>query len=304
MGQTSKRYDIFLVRPAFVANHLTYLFSILCPIVQVDFQISAFTDSYLASRNAPQALTAKSMEYWDDYSDIADQLNWTKYRQNYHAGMFFDPSWFAWSQDGSVLYVDLERNSAVLRIDVALGTAVAVDGTGLKSFASDGVDLVQDGGCPLFVTNPDLYALRGNKGLQAVNVDGVDYLFTADKGDDAGLDQYTEVINGQDLFNGTTLGPKGFQAASSGLFGSSSSSSSPFNKDCSKLTEQFCSPEAQFSLGSAGIDYSNPATPVLNKIVIMGGRGISLFKMPPTNEEQMSLVWDSVSSGEMQKASY
>ena len=263
--------------------------------LQVDFFISKFTDDYLTSRNAPQALTLKSMEYWDDYSDISDQLNWTEYRQNYHPAMFFDPSWFAWSSDGKVLYVDLEMNSALLRIDIASATAVAVDGPGLKSF-TDGVDLVVDGGCPRFVTNPFLYALRGNKGIQAVNVDGVEYLFTADKGDDSGLDVYSEVINGQDLFNGTQLGPKGFQSGNSQLFGSSNAVSNPFNNVCQKGTEDFCSKQTQFSLGSAAVDYSNPSAPVLKNMVLMGGRGISLHKIPSSYDALITPVWDSVSS--------
>lgn len=268
--------------------------------MQVDFFVSKITDSYLLGRGAHMALTEHSMKYWDLYSDLASQLNWTSYRQNYHPGMFFDPAWFAWTSDGKTLYVTLERNNAVMRVNVDAATLETVDGTGLKSFPN-GVDLVQDGGCDLLVKNEYLFARRGNKGFAAINFDGTHYLFTGDKGDDAGQDAYTEIIEGGTLFNGTHLGPKGFTTDVPQLFGSKTAASNPFNSNCQKGSEPFCSPQTRFSLGSAGIDYTNPESPVVKKMILMGGRGISLFKMPPTitNDEQMEFVWDSVSPNKM-----
>lgn len=267
---------------------------------QVNFFDSFITDEYLTSRNAPQPLTLQAMTYWDVYSDIADQLNWTHYLQNYSASWFFDPQWFAWSLDGTTLYVSLDQNSALMRIDIATASVTAIDGFGLKSYTGNvGVDVVQDGGCPLFVSLPNLYALRGNHGIQVVNVDGVDYLFVANSGNDGGFEAYSEIFSGQDLFNGTQLGPKDFKVGSSHLFGSSSAASAGFNRNCQKGTTEFCSPTTQFSVGTAAVDYSDPTAPVLNKMVLFGGRGISSFKMPNgTSSDPISFVWDSVSSVE------
>lgn len=267
----------------------------------VDFAIPMFTDSYLESRNAYLPLNADALVYWSNYSNLAGQLNWTKYIDNWLPGMLFDPNSIMWSSDGKTMYMSTKSTNVVVRIDLETATAAAADGLAFKSFTSgEGVDLVQDGGCPLFVTNPYLYSTRQFEETTVVSVDGQDYLIGTDRGDDYGLDAFDEMITASDLFNGTQLGLKGFTAISPDLFGSSTAASNPFNKNCDRSTEQFCSPTMEFSVRSGAVDYSNPKNPVLQKLLMNGGRGLSAWKIPTSYEETISLAWETGSDFEVQ----
>jgi hypothetical protein len=127
-----------------------------------------------------------------------------------------------------VLYVNLQENSAILRIDIETASAKVVDGYSLKAWTSgNGIDIVEYDGCSLFVTNQALYSNRAPDDIATVDIDGVTYILTTDEGDD-------EKIEAGDLFNGGTLDQAGF-TASSEFFDPNSTSegfSAPFNSDC------------------------------------------------------------------------
>jgi hypothetical protein len=151
-------------------------------------KFDAFTDEYLLGRNVHMPLTLKAMEYWDLYSNIADEVDWTSVRAQYNPGLFLEPEFMAFTDDGKQLFVNLQENSALLRIDVETGLPKSVDGYGLKSWTTtannEGVDIVKDDGCSQFVQNDALYSVRAPDGMALVTIDGENYVLTADEGDD------------------------------------------------------------------------------------------------------------------------
>lgn len=151
-------------------------------------KFDTFTDEYLLRQNVHMPLTEKAMEYWDLYSSIADEVDWTSVRAQYNPGLFLEPEFMAFTDDGKHLFVNLQENSALLRIEVEIGVAKAVDGYGLKSWtnsaSNEGIDVIKDDGCSEFVKNDALYSVRAPDGFALVTIDGAHYVLTADEGDD------------------------------------------------------------------------------------------------------------------------
>jgi hypothetical protein len=151
-------------------------------------KFDAFTDEYLLSRQVHMPLTLKAMEYWDLHSNIADEVDWTTVRAQYNPGLFLEPEFMAFTDDGTQLFVNLQENSALLRVNVETGLASSVDGYGLKSWTksadNEGIDILKDDGCSEFVQNDALYSVRAPDGMALVTIDGEYYVLTADEGDD------------------------------------------------------------------------------------------------------------------------
>lgn len=73
-------------------------------------KFDGFTDDYLLGRNVHMPLTLKAMEYWDLYSKDADDIDWTSIRAQYNPGLFLEPEYMAFNDDGDQLYVNLQEN--------------------------------------------------------------------------------------------------------------------------------------------------------------------------------------------------
>jgi hypothetical protein len=267
--------------------------------ILLSYQVSlgGFEDDYLLAREVHMPLTLKSMEYWDDFSDLRDDIDWSAIRAQYNPAFFFAPEFMQFSQDSSQLYVNLQKNSAFLRIDVATAEAKVIDGYGLKSWSDNGIDILKDGGCGMYATSPVLYTTRASDGIDTVEIDGVAYVVTADEGTDADFGAYEEKIDAGDLFFGTTLTPRNFVAPAS-FFSTANSpdgASARFNSECEDNgLSPWCADDFSISLASSAVDYSDPSAPVISKIVGFGGRGISIFRIPDSYEEPIEFVWDSV----------
>jgi hypothetical protein len=151
-------------------------------------RFDTFTDEYLLGRDVHMPLTQKAMEYWDLYSSIATDIDWTTVRAQYNPGLFMEPEFLAFTDDGTQLFVNLQENSALLRIDVETGLARSVDGYGLKSWATssnnEGIDIIKDDGCSELVQNDALYSVRAPDGMAVVTIDGEYYVLIAEEGDD------------------------------------------------------------------------------------------------------------------------
>lgn len=201
------------------------------------------------------------------------------------------------------LFVGPEQ-SALLRIDVASGLAKSVDGYGLKSWTFDadntGIDLIKDDGCSEFVKNAALYSVRAPDGMALVTIDGESYVLTADEGDDKDYGDYEEKRDAGDLFQSTIITEKNFTTPETFFnpLNSADGASKHFNSDCEDNGIEWCADGAEISIGSSAVDYSNPESPVMSKIVLFGGRGMSIFKVPKNYDDPMELVWDSGSAFE------
>ena len=160
---------------------------------------------------------------------------------------------------------------------------------GLKDWSEFTIDVFKDGGCANMQTIPGLYSLRNADSITIVSVDGKDYILTANEGDDKEYGDFEEKVKSKDIFNGDSIDFKGM-TANADIFDPAdftAGSSYMFNKDCEGDN---CSTSMRMSVGSSMIDYSNPAAPNIEKMVIFGGRGISIFEV---TSDSLNFVWDS-----------
>lgn len=203
----------------------------------------------------------------------------------------------AFNDDGSQLYLNLQQNSALVRINTETGEALSVDGYGLKPATTDtdGFDIVDDGECRL-VNNPCLFLGRTPDGIFSLEYEGVNYVLTANEGSDFDLGDYAEKFDSQDLFlkNGTFAFAGWTFSDDFFIPGDPSKGcTANFNADCEVLGLDWCS-NFELTVGSSAVDYSDPSSPKLERIVGFGGRGISAYKVPESTFERITLAWDSV----------
>lgn len=262
---------------------------------------SGGADEYLLSHGVHMPLTLNALEYWDEYSEIRDDVDWEEVRDQYDPALFMQPEFMLFSDDSSELFVNLQENSALLRVDVATASAKSIDGYGLKEWTTgDGIDIIKDSGCETFVTNPVLYSTRAPDGIAVVEIDETVFILTADEGSDQDYGEYEEKMGAGDLFDGLVLGQRQFVAAD-GLFNTTNSSiglTANFNSQCEANGLEWCADGLDISLGSSGVNYTNPAQPVVERVVAFGGRGISIFRIPRSFNEGIDRVWDSGSQFE------
>ena len=153
------------------------------------------------------------------------------------------------------------------------------------------MDFVEDGQCTL-ATHEGLYALRSPDGIATVSIDGVDYVITANEGDDVEYGDFAEKVKGGDIFQGAVLGFPNMTASESAI----NAYCSP--EDASAAATPDCKDGMSFTLGTAMVDYSNPQAPRITKLVGLGSRGISIYKVVGDGDDggeggRFELVWDS-----------
>ena len=78
-----------------------------------------WTDDELLAKGIHLPLSASALEYWDEYSSIAGDVDFTAARAAYTAASVLEPEYLAWSGDEKYVLVSLQENSALIKIDVA-----------------------------------------------------------------------------------------------------------------------------------------------------------------------------------------
>ena len=111
--------------------------------------------------------------------------------------------------------------------------------------------------------------------IESVTIDGITYILTADEGDDKEYGAFEEKVKAKELFAGEVI---------EGV--------TPSNYNCSESSEAeaVCSGSLRLTVGSSAVNYDNPSAPVIEKIVTLGGRGISILK--ETNDK-LEPFWNS-----------
>ena len=117
-------YDGELILPVGSVSLLTD-FASATPVVTT-VALDKWTDDELLAKGVHMPLTLNAMEYWDDNSDIADDIDFSTARSGYSSDMNLEPEYVVWSADGSKLVVNLQENSAAVLIDVPMPTAPEV----------------------------------------------------------------------------------------------------------------------------------------------------------------------------------
>mmetsp|Transcript_254 Transcript_254/g.394 ORF Transcript_254/g.394 Transcript_254/m.394 type:complete len:690 (+) Transcript_254:118-2187(+) len=261
-------------------------------VVQVS--LDKWSDTELIAKGVHLPLPLNALIYWDTYSNIADDLNFTTVIENYKPAMNLEPEYLAWSGDGKTLFVNCQENSALVKVDIDTQTATDIYGYGLKSVADIGVDIVEDDGCSNMPKMPGLSFTRTPDSIASHTINGETYIFTANEGDDKEFGEYEERVKAKGIFKGAQLGMAGATADIS-VFDPNdiTAGTSAFcNDDCdeSNPATPFCSGSFRVTVGSSMIDFSNPEAPHIKQLVGIGGRGISIYNV---GADSLDLVWDS-----------
>lgn len=242
--------------------------------------LDKWTDEELIDMGVHLPLSRKALTYWNTYSSLADELNFDDALTSYTPAQNLEPEYVAWSLDSKFVYVNLQENSAIVTIDVATKEAVSITPLGLRDWSETNIDIFKDGGCSKIVPVPNLYSAPMPDSMESVSIDGVTYLLTADEGDDKEYGAFEEKVKAGDLFAGEVL-----------------KNVIPLNYDCSASPEAevVCSGALRVTIGSSAVNYENPSAPVVEKIVTLGGRGISILK---SSSDKLEPFWNSGSEFE------
>ena len=168
--------------------------------VTIPLDYNEWDDEYLLRRGLNMPLTLKALEYWDDHSDRAEELDFSNLRKNYKSAIFLEPERLAWNgPDETELLVNLQENNGLLRINMTDYRPVAVAGYGLKDHSVVPVDIQEDGECNL-KTYGSLFSLRNPDAIQSIRYNGKHYVFTANEGGGKGYGDWEEELWTSNLF--------------------------------------------------------------------------------------------------------
>lgn len=157
-----------------------------------------WTDEELIAKDIHLPLSKDALEYWDQHSSIAGDVNFTLARATYTTDSVLEPEWIEWSADEKYVLVNLQENAALVKVNVETATAEDIYAYGLKSWEETPIDIIEDDGCATMPTVPGLFSVRTPDSIAVINVDGQTYVATANEGDDIGKMDVYDI----DLFNG------------------------------------------------------------------------------------------------------
>lgn len=233
--------------------------------------LDTFNEEYLLERDVHLPLTKNSAMYWNSAADDGMTFGWEEEGgviEKFNPAIVLSPEFLAFNEDGSELFINLQYNSALVRVDTATGEANSIDGFGLKSFgsSSNGVDIVKDGECKL-VTNDCLYLAKNPDAIATVLYDGVDYIITSDEGSDFGYGDFEEKRDSTELFGeGATFLYSNFTFDESFFVPGDSTAgcTTNFQADCEANLEaglvDWCS-DMEITIGSSAVVFSLPVSP-------------------------------------------
>jgi len=254
------------------------------------------TDTELINMGVHLPLSLDAMEYWDDHSALNTSLDFTTARATYSPAMNLEPEYLAWSAAGDKVFVNLQENSALVTVDVPSSgapSAARIDAYGLKDWSADGstngIDLIKDDACVL-KKFPGYKTLRNPDTIALVNVDGVDYVLTANEGDDKAYGDWEEKLKAADVVSSSG------DIELEDFIGFTITASA--KADYLAQNAMDADSKRRITIGSASVDYSNPRQPRIIDMVGFGGRGISIWQPKSTG---LDLIWDSGSDLEEQQ---
>lgn len=111
-----------------------------------------------------------------------------------------EPEYIAFSSDSETAYVVCQENNTIITVDVVNGEVLGIQGLGYKdhSVTGNGFDASNRSDDVDITTHPTLGMYQPDA-MVVYNIDGVDYLFTANEGDARDYDGYSEEVRVDDL---------------------------------------------------------------------------------------------------------
>lgn len=257
-------------------------------VTRVSFEGIAPTDESLLAKGVDMLLTKNAMIFYNDNSAaFSDQLDWTSAIESYTPDTQLEPEYMAWSGDDKTLYVNCQENSAIVMVDAATKEATGIYAMGPKEWSARGlpIDTVDDGQCKL-EEKVGFVSMRMPDSIAAVNIDGQDFIIFAEEGDDYGYGAFEDKQKFADVVASETTFTEDFAEFVAGEGMADGWANFGSVDDSTKM---------RVSLGTRGVDYSDPTAPVFKAAVGYGGRGMSIYKADATS---MEWVWDSGSEFE------
>lgn len=259
----------------------------------------AWDDAYLLSKGINMPMTKNSLTYWDDYSHMADELDFSELRANYRPSIFMSPEALNWGNpEQTELLVNMQPNNGVLRFDVVSGKMLDIVGFGLKNHEKIPIDInSHDKTCNLD-TYEHLFAMRGPDNFQVIRYNDKTYLITCNEGEESSYQSWNEIVTAKEIFNGTNFGLKNMEVPKK-VFdpeNPTAGASAKFNSNCEGSA---CVGNVGIGMGSNAIDYeSDPTRPIFHRMVLHGGRGWSIYELPENPSDLVKLVYDSADTVE------
>lgn len=253
-----------------------------------------WTDDELLAKGVHLPLSENALEYWDEHSGVADDLDFSGARASYATASVLEPEWLVWSADEKHVLVSLQENAALVKVNVESEEAEDIYSYGLKSWEDTPIDIIEDDGCATMPKVQGLFSVRTPDSITSIVIDGETYIATANEGDDVEYGNFSEKLKAKDIFDGADLGLKN-AIADPAIFDPTSpmtGKSKYFNSKCGDMagSPDWCASSMRFTVGSSMVDYSDPTAPLIKSLVGIGGRGISIYKL---TDKALDLVWDS-----------
>ena len=137
-----------------------------------------WSDDELLEKGVHMPLTANAMEYWDEHSSVADDLNFTEARATYTPADMLEPEWLVWSADEKYVLVNLQENAALVKVNVDTNEAEDIYSYGLKSWEETPIDIIKDDGCETMPMVPGLFTVRTPDSIVAIKIGDETYIAT------------------------------------------------------------------------------------------------------------------------------
>lgn len=111
-----------------------------------------------------------------------------------------EPEYIAFSSNSELAYVVCQENNAIITVDIIHGEVDGIKGLGFKdhSISGNGFDASNKSNAVDITTHPTKGMYQPDATV-VYNIDGVDYLFTANEGDARDYDGYSEVVRVKDI---------------------------------------------------------------------------------------------------------
>lgn len=112
-----------------------------------------------------------------------------------------EPEYVAVSQDGKTAYVFLQGANAIATLDIATGQFTRIKGLGFKDHSAVGNALDLNNNGQIKILNGEVLGIFPPDGIVTVNIEGTQYVLTANKGDPRKWSSYEDI--GRKVINGS-----------------------------------------------------------------------------------------------------
>jgi hypothetical protein len=289
-GEADYDDEIGLINPAGSVSILRGPFDdARSPPSVAQVSLNNWSDDELSALGVHLPLSLNAMKYWSQ----AIGVNFSSAIENYQSEQSLEPEYLAWNADESTIYCNLQENNALVTIDVATNTATGIYSYGLKSGMP--IDIIEDDSCAFMPVVEGLSFLRSVDSIASFEQNGKEYILTANEGDDVEYGDFAERVRANEIFVGTAIAFANMTSVES-VFSTSSVTEGYaryFNDECdsANAATPWCAGDLRLTLGSSMINYSNPEAPIIQALVGIGGRGISIYEV--TSNSSLVLVFDS-----------